>query len=229
MIFQYAFRIPEVVSEEVKNKFLEIVSAERLVRINKYRFEADKQRSLFAEMLLRYGLTRDFGLDNKEISFVIDEYGKPSLKEKDNIHFNLSHSGDWVVCAIGDVPMGVDVEQVKEKNLDIAKRFYMDYEYKKILAQKECDRSKCFIQFWTLKESYIKAEGKGLSIPLESFGFRLNNGDITLYVEEKQEKEYHFYEYSIDKNYEASICSKEKEIGEFKQISLEDMISCFSK
>nr|WP_237391871.1 4'-phosphopantetheinyl transferase superfamily protein [Paenibacillus dendrobii] len=85
------------------------------------------------------------------------------------MHFNISHSGEWVVCALDSLPVGVDVEEIKEAPFEISKRFFSREERTFLFNEAEEVRNESFYYIWTLKESYIKAIGQGLSYGLESF------------------------------------------------------------
>ena len=222
MLIRYAFSVKNIEVDDEFHQLEHIVSKERYEKMQRYHFEADKVRSLFAELLLRYGLKRNFGLEGKDIEFEKNEYGKPELKKQKNIHFNVSHSGDWVVCGISDKPVGVDVELEKEHDLQIAKRFYGKKEY---AALQKCDnQDELFITYWTLKESYVKAEGKGLSIPFETFAFSINNGTISLEVEEQPCDKYEFQVYKIAEGVQAATCSMEPIKGKFELVSKEALM-----
>ncbi len=203
---------------------------DRLIKIgvrDKYQYFTSYQNG---KLIIYNGhrfLLKTFGIEQEDILFETNEYGKPKLKKQENIFFNFSHSGDWVVCAIGDKPLGVDVEQIKGKDLEIAKRFYTEYEYEDLLRQKEEKRPECFIKYWTLKESYTKAEGKGLSIPFTTFGFRFTQDDVALYIGEEPSKEYFLYVYKIDEGYEAAVCAHDPDVKEFNEITLEQIREFF--
>ena len=91
--------------------------------------------------------------------------GKPYLKEFPGVQFNLSHSGPYGVCAISSAPVGVDVELVRPLRQDVAKRFFTETE-QGWLTQRP---PKEFFYLWTRKESFSKALGKGLTLPMHSF------------------------------------------------------------
>ena len=108
------------------------------------------------------------GLQNKTLLFLTNQYEKPYLANISDIHFNISHSGNFVVCALSDKTVGIDIEQVKPVELKIAKRFFSAGEYE-FIAAKADNKTLAFYKIWTMKESYVKWEGKGLSMPLKSF------------------------------------------------------------
>ena len=110
-------------------------------------------------------------LRNKHIGkCTLSARGKPLAKGK---YFNISHSHERVMCAIGDVPVGCDVQKIEDKSeraLKIAKRFFTKEEFEKLMSVEEKEeRNAFFFLMWTLKESYIKCVGGGLGIPLDSF------------------------------------------------------------
>ncbi|WP_052599456.1 4'-phosphopantetheinyl transferase family protein [Lysinibacillus varians] len=174
MIYKYAIKITEKAYQDIFQQFELRISAERKEKVSKFHFDEDKKRSILAEVLLRHSLKRDFGMTNDHIHFTINEYGKPNLQNFDHIHFNLAHSGDWVVCAVSDTPIGIDIEQVAMIEMDIAKAYFTSSEYQDILSQPKDKQIQFFYKLWTLKESYVKAEGKGLTMPLDSFRFAFN-------------------------------------------------------
>jgi len=91
--------------------------------------------------------------------------GKPYLPQFPGVHFNLSHSGPWGVCALSCAPVGVDVELVRPLRQDVAKRFFTKTE-QLYLA---CHPAEEFFRLWTRKESFSKALGKGLTLPMDHF------------------------------------------------------------
>lgn len=220
MLIRYAFSIQGVEKEEALNQLKEIISEERREKMERYRFEADKIRSLFAEVLVRYGLKKHFGME--KVSIETNKYGKPELRERKDIHYNVSHSGDWVICAFSLFPVGVDVEIEKEHNLDIAKRFFDKREYETL---RECESPKeLFISYWTLKESYVKAEGKGMQIPFDTFSFDISPDEVKLQVEGKPCNTYEFQVYGIAEGVQVATCSQEPIEGKFKIVSLQDLV-----
>lgn len=110
--------------------------------------------------------------------FALNEYGKPHIANPSpntDLRFNLSHTNGLAVLALANNrELGVDVEYLgrQETNADIAERFFAPEEVLDFIAQPEQQKSMRFLEYWTLKESYIKAIGMGLSCPLESFAFR---------------------------------------------------------
>lgn len=220
----HAVNINHNLSKSGIDYLLSFVSAEKQEIISKYHKKEDAKRALISDVLLRRIICSDLGIENKDIVFDRNEYGKPSLKDYPDYYFNISHSGDWVVCCTCNFPIGVDVEQIKPIDFTIAKRFFSTNEYKNLMNKNVQQRLPYFFELWTLKESYIKAIGKGLSIPLNSFTLRIDAGYITVCPAYKSYN-YYFRQYSIDKDYKLAVCSGENEFySEIKFAAIEDMI-----
>ena len=120
------------------------------------------------------------------------------------MQFNLSHSGDYAMCIIGDSPVGCDVERVRKIALKLADRFFAQSEKEMISNQPtEDDKINTFFRLLTLKESYVKAEGQGLSIGLNSFAVQ---PDFNKILRDNVEVACSLCEFDIDKAYRFSAC-----------------------
>ena len=118
-----------------------------------------KRRSLGAELLLDVAVP-----DHPQ--YQIAEGGKPYF-EGDYPFFSLSHSGKYALCAVSDTELGADIEAPRENSLKLAKRFFTDAESDSVSRADNPDDEFC--RLWVIKESYIKATGRGLACPLNSF------------------------------------------------------------
>ncbi len=206
----YAVKLSEKMEHSLFNNLLSCVSEEKQARIQRFVRWKDAHRALIGDILIRTIISERMQLKNEEIIFVLNEYGKPFLKDSETFHFNISHSGAWVICAFDNSPIGADVEFIRPIDSDIAKRFFSKGEHSDLLAEKDdSERLRYFYDLWTLKESYIKAAGKGLSIPLDSFTIRIHDGDITLETE-NEFRACHFSRYEIDRDYKLSVCATGK-------------------
>lgn len=188
------------------NKALERVDEQKKERIVRFVHKEDAYRSLLADVLLRTILHDQLQLRDDEILFGRNEYGKPYLINRNDIFFNISHSGDWVGCAIGQKPIGIDIEYIQPIDLNIAKRFFSPDEYSALQRQPPENRLDFFYYLWTLKESYIKAVGKGLAIPLNSFTIH-TEGDSALLT--GLDQSYHCKKYDFVKGYKMAVCSSD--------------------
>lgn len=205
----YATRI-ENISEWELNCATEKITKERRDKINKFINKKDKIRSLIAEILLRTILVEELGLNNINFAIRKNKYGKPYLEEGGEVNFNISHSGDLVVCAVDNKPIGIDIEQILEIDYQsIVESFFSKSDVEFILSAGNENKLERFYEIWTLKESYIKAKGMGLSIPLKSFGFKFQDNSIRLINDEDK---YNFKQFNMFEGYKMSVCSLSKEI-----------------
>lgn len=154
----------------------ERASIQRRIRADRYRSKTDATRCLAADALLRFALGTGDYTEEKEPD------GKPYLKEYPDFHYNLSHSGRWVVLAYGDSCLGVDVEEIRmDTDISaISSRFYSPEERHYVLEEPALSRSR-FFEVWTGKESYIKFLGTGLKIDLRSFSVLHLPSQVYLY------------------------------------------------
>ncbi|MDG3044571.1 hypothetical protein OE903_14005 [Bacillus sp. B6(2022)] len=84
----------------------------------------DARRTLLGEVLIRHIIHEMYALPMEQIIFETEGNGKPVVRQIPSFHFNLSHSGDWVVGAVDDAPVGIDIEEIKPIDLAIAERFF---------------------------------------------------------------------------------------------------------
>ena len=117
---------------------------------------------------MRIAIHQDLNIENDNIVFGTNSYGKPFLENNKDYHFNISHTHNMIAAAVSNNPVGVDVEKVREIDLGIAKRFFTECELNYIEKYRNRTYER-FFEIWTKKEAYIKYTGKGLSIPLNSF------------------------------------------------------------
>ena len=167
MLSVYETDTAPLCDDELFERLILEVKPSRRKKIEKLRRKRDKRLSLAAGLLLKKALA-DHGIDYDEVIITVDENGKPSIPGS-GLHFNLSHSDEKVLCAVSDRPVGCDVEKIEEIDIKIAKRFFAEEEYK-IIAVSDDSQTE-FYRIWTMKESFSKAIGLGLKLPLDSFTF----------------------------------------------------------
>lgn len=221
MIIQYAVEIKNFNDESLFDEMIKRVSNDRIRKVEKYKCLEDKWRCLISEMLLRYALKEQYNILEKNICFSYNMYGKPKLSSYPHIHFNLSHSGKWVMCGIGNVPIGIDVEHMKNIDINISNRFFENKECEFIVSGENHINN--FFTMWTLKESYIKARGRGLRIPLSSFYLELVDDEIFLYDEMGLNLNYCFSIGNVDDEYCNAICARCKD----KNVIMKEIKKCW--
>lgn len=210
MVEIYTIKIDELIKKETYNQLLSCVSEEKRERIKRFHFIEDAKRTLYGELLVRYLACSKLDATNKGLKIYQNEFGKPFLYGYPNFHFNISHSGVWVVCAISEKIVGVDVELMKPIDFDIAERFFSDIEYQNLSNQRKEIQLEYFYDLWTLKESYIKCMGKGLSIALNSFHLVIDDQTQTVNVIPNQTPPVFLSRTTIDNRYKLSICSEDE-------------------
>ncbi len=168
--------VVQVNQEYIEQHFDELVERlypERKSRVLAFRRKEPAYVSVVAGLLLQELVEKQLGIHPDELVLEKNENGKPWIKDHPEFYFNISHAGDYVVLAYGDVPLGVDIEQIRGKdNLRVAGRCFTEREYAYVSGQKEADDSlsaERFFYLWTMKESYLKLTGDGISVPLNSF------------------------------------------------------------
>ncbi len=140
--------------------------AEERARSKRFHFERDQVNFVYTRAALRHVLALYFGCDPAEIEYDIGQFGKPAV---DGIHFNLSHTKSRAAIAVSSQhPVGIDIEELRQVDRadQIAGRYFCPREAELIRATAEPEKSRVFLQIWTLKEAWLKALGTGLSKPL---------------------------------------------------------------
>lgn len=190
-----------------------LLSEEKQIRINKYLRVEDSLRALLGDLLLRSIICSKYSIKNDQIDIKYNDYGKPFINNLLDIEFNISHSGEWVVCAIDDISIGIDIEEIKHIDFSISECFFTKLENKCLFNKNKLEKPKFFYELWTGKESFVKAIGKGLSIPLNSFYIKPNETYSCVKTIDKQifghEKQYYIKKYNIN-NYPLAVCSTKK-------------------
>lgn len=157
-----------------------LLSEEERAKRDRFRFDEDRELCLVARALVRTSLSRYANVPPNAWRFVTNEHGRPEIDEPGNqrsLKFNLSHTKGLVVCVVArDREVGVDVEDRQRRGqlLAVAERFFSPHEAAALRRLPEDEQLERFFFYWTLKEAYIKARGKGLAIPLSQFSFELD-------------------------------------------------------
>jgi len=209
----YIVKVSDI-GEEKLNKLCLLIDLEKKYKIKKFINKKDKIRTIIGEILIRTIIVQKLKISNKYIEFNKNQYGKPYLKDHPKFNFNISHSGEYVLCAVDNKPIGIDVEEVKHIEFEeIAKSFFTVNELDYIVNQDFNFRLNRFYEIWSLKESYIKCCGKGLSIPLKSFSIEVDQYENIKVVRNNEYKEHTFKIFDIELGYKIAVCSLNKEIS----------------
>jgi 4'-phosphopantetheinyl transferase len=178
----HLWRVDLAAVAQGEQRWEQILSADERARAARFHFSKDRQYFTATRALLRTILGSYIGSDPKHLVFRYLENEKPALDSPSGapVEFNVSHSGDVALLAFArGRALGIDVEHLRE-NFDhaaIARRFFSEQEQHQLEALAPTERYHGFFRCWTRKEAYIKALGKGLSLPLDQFDVSLKLGD----------------------------------------------------
>lgn len=164
------------------------------------------QRSLLGEVLTRYILKKYYNIDLKNTELKRNQWGKPYFDEI-SVHFNISHSGKWVLVCFSDKPIGIDIEKIRDFKYNVANKYFSEEEL--FLLENEDDISikrELFYKIWTSKEAYVKMLGKGITYSFQKFSVKINNNEGE--IKDKSIKENAFIKfYHIEAGYIIACCS----------------------
>ncbi|MFD2673102.1 4'-phosphopantetheinyl transferase family protein [Marinicrinis sediminis] len=205
-----AIQVPTDWTWEMSNVMLSYVSEERQARCKRFVHDKDRIASLYSELLARAMIAQFTNRRASQIAFGKNEYGKPYPLGISDIDFNISHSGKWVLGAVSQRPIGVDVERIHPINeTALAERFFAPVEAEMLNGiQQDEARKKRFYQIWSLKESYIKWKGTGLSTSLSSFSFRFDL-DEQLHFQSDHPDCCYFHIDWLDEAHPFALCSSD--------------------
>ena len=175
----HVWRLPLELKTNELDKANSFLFENELVRAQRFYFDKHRNHYIAARAQMRMVLSQYLNQDNKDIEFSYNEFGKPFF-ENNAIHFNLSHSHNLALLAVNlEYELGVDIEWMKRKTnlLKIGERFFSGNEYAELKSLPAQFQRQGFFNCWTRKESYIKARGKGLMIPLSEFEVSLLPGE----------------------------------------------------
>ena len=143
-------------------------------RSARFRFQRDRRHFIVARGVLRKLLGRYLQTEPGRIAFVYQAFGKPDLSPEfgGRLKFNLSHSAGLALIAIAaESDVGVDLEYVRAQSdyAELARHFFSAAEVEQLSALPDHLYAEAFIGCWTKKEAYVKARGRGLALPRQSF------------------------------------------------------------
>jgi 4'-phosphopantetheinyl transferase len=173
--------------EEVAAACSALLSDAERARVARYKFERFRRESLATRALMRVALSHSRPVPPQAWNFRANAHGKPAIDPENGVRFNLSNSVGFVVCLVAEgAEVGVDVEPFERSGqiVKLASKVFSPVEQAQLEAlpeERKCDRA---LSLWTLKESYIKARGMGLALPLDKFSFVFDDsGGIQLEID----------------------------------------------
>lgn len=168
------------IEESLIDQYRYVMSGDEQHKAARFRFECDRRRYIVTRALVRTVLCRYVPRAPTALRFTTNAYGRPEIANEGEVErslsFNVSHSSDRILLGVTrENALGVDIEAVAPARvaLDVAHRCFSARELAALMALPPASQVQRFFEYWTLKESYVKAVGMGLSLPLDSFSFDL--------------------------------------------------------
>lgn len=188
------------ISEAEFREYFAAMSAERKQSTLRLQ-NANKQKSkIAADYLCRLALSEYCGIEKERIEFSLTESGKPAAVNC-NAFFNISHSGDLVICAVSGKEIGIDIERIRPINPKAAERFACPAELDYIRSSKTG-----FFEIWTLKEAYFKCIGTGLGADIKNVSFKIDENGVIC-----SESGFECSFASIADGYVCAVCEKKNQ------------------
>ena len=156
----YLIKVNKPINQDLFGYLFKFVQTEKKQRILRQKMKQNADNMLIGEILAKVVIKQTFGIDIEKQKFARTESGKPYLTDFSDVHFNISHSGEYVVCGVSDKPVGVDVQKIGEYKPEVAKRVCNEMELKEI--EESPDMSAHFTKLWTQKEAVLKMQGRGI-------------------------------------------------------------------
>lgn len=179
-----------------------VLPRERKERIKNLKNKNAISQAVCAYALLFYGLNNNLGFT---VIPPLDygPYGKPQISGQSDLHFNISHTEGMALCAIGPYPVGCDVQIIRDVKIPVAKKVLSEREYEAFI--KSDSPEEMFCTLWTLKESFLKYDGRGLHAAPSDVCFFLHHDRI-----ESNRPGLRFNAYSLHPHWMCAICLGEE-------------------
>jgi 4'-phosphopantetheinyl transferase len=168
----------EINEEPLLSAYRELLDAVEKEQEPRFYFARDRRRYLVTRALVRTVLSRYAPIDPREWVFSANAYGRPEIVNAQSkglcLSFNISHTHSLIVLGVTKGrAIGVDVENFRARAaaIEIADHYFAPQEVAALAGVPQQQQQNRFFEYWTFKESYIKARGMGLSLPLDKFSF----------------------------------------------------------
>lgn len=171
----HIWRTSLVKTFQEKTRLQTFLAADEIVRARSFLSQEQQERWIVARGTLRFLLGAYLGICPSRLSFLYNQYGKPTIGGEERaagLHFNLSHSADCAFYAFTyRRRLGLDVEHLRSNlaGLRLARKKFALGEYEALQALPPREQARAFFTCWTRKEAYIKARGEGIAYGLKSF------------------------------------------------------------
>jgi 4'-phosphopantetheinyl transferase len=203
-----------------------LLTEDERAREARFHFADDRLCYLVTRALVRTVLSRYASLPPADWRFAENGHGRPHIApesvarcpEAADLRFNVSHTSGLIVLGVTrGRELGVDVEHVGDRKgpLEVVDRYFAPAEIEALRQQPEAIRHDRFFEYWTFKESYIKARGLGLSLPLERFSFHYpHEAGVRLAIDpdlQDAPERWALWQYRPDGGYLLAVCAERGE------------------
>ncbi|MGE7890627.1 4'-phosphopantetheinyl transferase family protein [Bacillus cereus] len=220
-----AVRLKELEKSTI-NLIYTYLERDRQIKLQSFYNPKDMYRALIGDILSRVMLSERLGIAIRDLSIKQMSYGKPYVRDV-KCHFNISHSGEWIVCSVAESPVGIDIENIQPVDFNIARRFFSRYEIAYLDRISPVIQKDYFWKIWTLKESYLKAIGTGFYKSLDSFSIQIGQ-DNQISLHGTKNTDIKFKAYDLFEDYKLAVCSYEVPIPEnITILSLDTLLDLF--
>lgn len=208
----------EIREQRLLSDYWALLSAAERDKHSRFRFERDRSQYLVTRALVRTVLAKYASIDPQDWRFTTNAFGRPQIANEGiaaaDFTFNISHTRGLIVLGVAcGRELGVDVENIcaREACVEIADRWFAPEEVAALHELPPEQQPHRFFEYWTLKESYIKARGAGLSMPLDRFWFQfLENDrvDMTIRGAERPTSRWEFWQVRPAAEYLLAVCAE---------------------
>jgi len=205
-------------SEEILDGYRPLLNAAETAQQGRFFQARDRRRYLVTRALVRTVLSRYAPIAPTDWMFANNRFGRPEIANDGagaGLSFNISHTHSLIVVGVArDRALGIDVEKLhaRDVSIDIAERFFSPREVADLAVVPPDRQVERFFEYWTFKESYIKARGMGLSLPLDKFSFRFpDDGRVEVAISEELADVPHrwmFWQFRPSPEYLVAICAE---------------------
>lgn len=213
----------DIVSDQHLTMLRSLLSDDEVSQEGRFYFADDRKRYLVTRAMVRMLLSRHAKIAPRDWKFSKNPYGRPVIAGtlvESHAHvrglcFNVSHTRGVIAVAIArDRELGIDIEHTNARHvsLDVAHHFFSPIEVSELSCVPPDRQQDRFFEYWTLKESYIKARGMGLSLPLDHFSFGFSPpGTVDLSTDadlQDRADRWSFWQYRLSTDYLMAICAE---------------------
>lgn len=209
----------EISNVDLLERYKLLLSDKELRQVSRFHFDQHRHQYLITRALIRSSLSNFYEIEPADWCFDINDYGKPRVASSHGflpVRFNISHTNGVVICGlVRDHEIGVDVEDIERfTRADVVSlsSHFSSLEVSELKLLPEEKQKERFFDYWTLKESYIKARGMGLSLPLGKFSFVFEENRLRDFIVESELDDdapaWQFWRVAMGERYRVAVAVK---------------------